>query len=66
MYILIVFVSGTMASLFLLLEQWLNYGKEVFVYCDLCMLRLLCMATNVFVYCDLCMAAWGLSMNFVL
>ena len=27
----------TMASLFLLTEQWLNYGKEVFVYCDLCM-----------------------------
>ena len=38
MYILVVFVSGTMASLFLFPEQWLNYGKEVFVYCDLCIL----------------------------
>ena len=60
MYILVVFVSGTMASLFLLPEQWLNYGKEVFVYCDLCM------AAKVFVYWDLCMVAWGLSMICVL
>ena len=65
MYILVVFVNGTMASLFLLPEQWLNYGKEVFVYCDLCMLRFLCIAAKVFVYCDLCMVAWGLSMNCV-
>ena len=63
MYILVVFVSGTMAFLFLLPEQWLDDEKEVFVYCDLCMLRFLCMAAKVFVYCDLCMVAWGLSMN---
>ena len=42
-----------MAFLFLLPEQWLNDGKEVFVYakvfvyCDLCMLRFLCMAAKV-------------------
>ena len=47
MYILGVFVSGTMAFLFLLPEQWLNDEKEVFVYCDLCMLRFLCMAAKV-------------------
>ena len=47
MYILVVFVSGTMAFLFLLPEQWLNDEKEVFVYCDLCMLRFLCMAAKV-------------------
>ena len=47
MYILVVFVNGTMASLFLLPEQWLNDGKEVFVYCDLCMLRFFCMAAKV-------------------
>ena len=60
MYILVVFVRGTMASLFLLPEQCLNYGKEVFVNCDLCMVA------KVFVYCDLCMVAWGLSMICVL
>ena len=47
MYILVVFVSGTMAFLFLLPEQWLDDEKEVFVYCDLCMLRFLCMAAKV-------------------
>ena len=47
MYILVVFVSGTMAFLFLLPEQWLNDEKEVFVYCDLGMLRFLCMAAKV-------------------
>ena len=41
----------TMAFLFLLPKQRLNYAKEVFVYCDLYM------AAKVFLYCDLCMTA---------